>query len=101
MDRLKKPKEFLKKLRLEDGDYQDSGMINHIADLLERYHNEQLLLYRESNCDVKPPLGLVPKWVRQKERYKEVCQAISRHYNSNIEIPTEWIEEYNELTKYC
>jgi len=43
MDRLKKPKEFLEKLRLTDSDYQDSGMINHIADLLERYHSEQLM----------------------------------------------------------
>jgi len=41
MDRLKKPKEFLEKLGLSDSDYQDSGMINHIADLLERYHTEQ------------------------------------------------------------
>jgi hypothetical protein len=45
MDRLKKPKDFLEKLRLTDSDYQDSGMINHIADLLERYSTEQLILH--------------------------------------------------------
>jgi len=45
MDRLKKPKKFLEKLRLKDSDYQDEGMINHIADLLERYHTEQLILH--------------------------------------------------------
>ena len=45
MDRLKKPKDFLEKLRLTDSDYQDSGMINHIADLLERYNAEQLILH--------------------------------------------------------
>ena len=44
MDRLKKPKDFLEKLRLTDSDYQDSGMINHIADLLERYSTEQLII---------------------------------------------------------
>lgn len=44
MDRLTKPKDFLEKLGLSDCDYQDSGMINHIADLLERYHAEQLRL---------------------------------------------------------
>ena len=44
MDRLKKPIEFLTKLRLTDSDYMDSGMIIHIADLLERYHQEQLIL---------------------------------------------------------
>ena len=45
MDRLKKPKDFLEKLRLTDSDYQDSGMINHISDLLERYSTEQLILH--------------------------------------------------------
>jgi hypothetical protein len=44
MDRLKKPKDFLEKLRLTDSDYQDSGMIKHIADLLERYSTEQLFI---------------------------------------------------------
>lgn len=44
MDRLTKPKAFLEKLTLTDSDYQDSGMIDHIADLLERYHTEQLPL---------------------------------------------------------
>lgn len=41
MDKLKKPKEFLERLELHDCDYMDSGMINHIADLLERYSGEQ------------------------------------------------------------
>lgn len=63
--------------------------------------NELLSLYNVSNCAIKPPLGLVPKWVRQKERYEEVCQAIARYYNANREIPIEWIEEYNELVKHC
>ena len=62
---------------------------------------EQLRLHNVSNCAIKPPLGLVPKWVRQKERYEEVRQAISRYYNDNREIPTEWVEEYNELVKHC
>jgi hypothetical protein len=49
MNRLEKPKEFLTKLRLTDSDYQDNGMINHLADLLERYSTEQLNLYGVSN----------------------------------------------------
>jgi hypothetical protein len=53
MDRLKKPKDFLEKLRLTDSDYQDSGMINHIADLLERYSTEQLDLHGVSKRTLK------------------------------------------------
>jgi hypothetical protein len=58
MDRLKKPKDFLEKLRLTDSDYQDSGMINHIADLLERYSNEQLILHGVSFSLPTDPMKL-------------------------------------------
>ena len=43
MDRLDKPIEFLNKLGLTDSDYQDTGMINHIADLLIRYKNSSIV----------------------------------------------------------
>ena len=42
---LTKALDFLEKQGLDDCHYQDSGMINHIADLLERYHTEQLNLF--------------------------------------------------------
>jgi len=60
MDRLTKPKAFLEKLTLTDADYQDNGMINHIADLLERYHAEQLRLGGVSNsvCSCRPNTDL-------------------------------------------
>jgi hypothetical protein len=45
----------------------------------------------------KPPLGLVPKWVRQRERYYEICQAIARYYDADKQIPIEWIVERNDL----
>ena len=45
----------------------------------------------------KPPLGLIPKYIRQGQRYSEVCKAIARYYNADKVIPIEWIEEYNEL----
>jgi hypothetical protein len=42
-------------------------------------------------------LELIPKWVKQKERYYEVYGAIARYYDAGKKIPIEWIEEYNEL----
>ena len=48
---------------------------------------------------VKPPLGLRPKKFADAERFTEVCGAISRYYNDEIEIPIEWVEEYNQLVK--
>lgn len=49
---------------------------------------------------IKPPLGLVPKFVRQKERLDEVRSAIARYYREEMKIPVEWVEEYNELIEY-
>ena len=46
---------------------------------------------------VKPPIGLRPKWVSDKERLNEVRSAIVRYYDAELKIPVEWIEEYNEL----
>jgi len=45
----------------------------------------------------KPPLGLKPKKYWQRDRYLDICGAISRYYNVGRKIPIEWIEEYNEL----
>jgi hypothetical protein len=46
---------------------------------------------------VKPPIGLRPKWVSDKERLNEVRSAIVRYYDAELKIPIEWIEEYNQL----
>ena len=46
---------------------------------------------------VKPPIGLRPKRVSDKERLNEVRGAIVRYYDAELKIPIEWIEEYNEL----
>ena len=43
----------------------------------------------------------MPKWVRQKERYYEVCGAIARYYDAGKKIPIEWVVEYNELVEHC
>ena len=47
----------------------------------------------------KPPLGLTPKYIRQRQRFVEVCEAIVRYYDAEKQIPIEWIEEYNELVE--
>jgi len=49
----------------------------------------------------RPPLGLIPKEIYNKNnkvtRFNEVCGAISRYYNEGLQIPINWVEEYNEL----
>lgn len=52
---------------------------------------------KEQEQIVKPPIGLMPKWVSDKERLNEVRSAIVRYYDAELKIPIEWIKEYNGL----
>jgi len=47
----------------------------------------------------KPPLGLVPKRIRQGQRLLEINEAIARYYNANMIIPIEWVEEHIDLIR--
>ncbi|GGF88271.1 hypothetical protein [Paenibacillus abyssi] len=47
--------------------------------------------------NVKPPIGLVPRFVRDEQRRIEIQNAITRYLDAGIRIPTDWITEYNEL----
>ncbi len=54
-------------------------------------------ILQDENKNIKPPLGLMPKDIHKRNRFHDVCSAISRHYNSGSKIPIKWIQEYNEL----
>ena len=45
----------------------------------------------------KPPQGLMPRSVHEYERFREVKLAMKRYYDAELEIPIEWVEEYNYL----
>lgn len=53
-------------------------------------------LQREREQTV-PPLGLIPKWIRDEERLREVDAAMLRYAIAEEPIPTEWREERDEL----
>ena len=42
---------------------------------------------------------LQPKSAWLQDRFEAVCTAIQKRYESNQEIPIEWVQEYNELIK--
>ena len=44
-----------------------------------------------------PPVGVVPKYLWDLQRMNNLKGAIDRYIKDNLAIPTEWIEEYNEL----
>ena len=47
----------------------------------------------------KPPLGLMPRYLYNEQRFQEIYSAISRYYQAGKAIPIEWIEEYNDISK--
>jgi hypothetical protein len=49
--------------------------------------------------EVKPPQGLRPKYISDMDRLEEVRAAINRYIYAELEIPVEWVLEYNSLTE--
>lgn len=44
-----------------------------------------------------PPIGLIPKFVRDQERAREVLAAIDRYVLAGKKVPREWMEELTGL----
>lgn len=47
----------------------------------------------------KPPLGLKPRWLHEKQRIEEICDAMERYAQTRIPVPVEWIAELRDLLK--
>lgn len=47
--------------------------------------------------EIKPPLGLRPKFIAYSERLKEIHEAIGRYLDAGKAIPQEWIDEFSML----
>lgn len=45
----------------------------------------------------KPPLGVMPRDTWDKKRKNDLRDAIERYICYGKFIPTEWIQEYNEI----
>jgi len=48
---------------------------------------------------IKLPIGLVPRYICDDLRLKEIDAAVGRYEERNYAIPEEWIEERNEIMK--
>ena len=48
--------------------------------------------------DLKP-IGVIPREIWDIYRMKDLKEALDRYTECNLEIPPEWKEEYNSLTK--
>ena len=48
---------------------------------------------------VRPPLGIKPKRIVEKERFFEILGALERYVRAGMEVPEEWISEMLQLVR--
>ena len=48
---------------------------------------------------IMPPVGLVPRHIRERQRAEEILSACSRYVESRKRIPQEWLTELSELNE--
>lgn len=56
-----------------------------------------IIVETETVSPIKPPLGILPKKFHDEKRFKDLHDAVLRYFDARIPVPSEWIEEYNEL----
>ena len=80
--------------RGKDGDsvINASGIMSQI----NHRHEVQPAVMVCSTSD-KPPLGLVPKYIKDSERIEEIQEAIRRYRTAGKKIPDSWYIELGEL----
>lgn len=48
----------------------------------------------------KPPIGIMPKKIWDFIRRDELEAAIYRCFDAGLEVPSEWIDEYDDIRNY-
>ena len=71
----------------------DEALSNETSETLNNWLDDKRMI----NKQTKPPLGLMPHSVFLLRRLEEIFQAIERYYEASMQIPIEWIQEYNLL----
>lgn len=47
----------------------------------------------------RPPIGIMPRYIWEEKRIDDIREAINRYSEKALPIPSQWIEEYNDLVK--
>lgn len=47
----------------------------------------------------RPPVGILPKYLHDEKRMTTISIAITGYMGYGMEIPADWIKEYNTLAK--
>ena len=89
--------------KTDQGKWGASGPTNDDRPLMESIKEIKEFCERCMEDDkpkyVKPPLGVMPKWLWEEKRCEDLREAINRAAAVNGFINVEIIYEYNELVK--
>lgn len=87
-------------VRLREANREADEDIVHLRD---RIHELEGARDAKDACDYafgamrkKPPLGLVPRSVRDFERVSEILEALGRYNDAGKPVPREWLAELEE-----
>lgn len=59
--------------------------------------NNGITLNKSGFSVKKPPLGITPRFILDEERREEILLAMNRYIYENKRIPSEWLDELNEI----
>lgn len=93
--RLERLRKFIMRIIRENDELEDA--MHEAYGRCELTPNDIRFLNGLKEIEKKPPLGIMPKYIWDKKRLSELCEAVSRYWEAGEPIPIEWIEEYNEL----
>jgi hypothetical protein len=87
--------------RLRKSEYlrpDEKLMLNHCISDLKRFMDHSVDANEMvGKQQTRPPLGLMPHSVFLLRRLEEIFEAIERYHEASMQIPIEWIQEYNLL----
>ena len=95
--RLERLRKFIMRIIRENDELEDA--MHEAYGRCELTPNDIRFLNGLKEIEKKPPLGVMPKYIWDKKRLSELCEAVSRYWEVGEPIPIEWIEEYNELVE--
>ena len=73
-------------------------MTDFMRKIAKRLADVEIDIKRLHAKDIRrPPLGVVPEYIKNEERLEELREAIIAYCEQNWEICPEWIKEYNML----
>lgn len=74
--------------------------IQHSVVAMSNQEGEQDIPPRKGTGLPKPPLGLKPRYIHDDARITDITSAMSRFAEVTKEIPSAWLEELSDLTRY-